>query len=721
MKQVLIKDGSVYVADVPSPQVGERSVLVRVAYSCISAGTEMASVQMSGLPLYKRALRQPDNVRRVLQMMREQGFGHTLNRVRGKLAAGSPTGYSAAGVVVAVGREVEGFVAGDRVACAGAGIANHAELVDVPVNLAARVPDGLDLREACTVTLGAIALQGVRRAAPTLGETIVVVGLGLLGQLTVQMLRANGCVVVGVDPDPVRRALAVDSGAAQGFDPTDGRYADHVRRITDGAGADAVIITAAGASNGIVSAAFEACRRKGRVVLVGDVGLGLNRADFYAKEIDFLISASYGPGRYDPYYEEAGQDYPLAYVRWTENRNMEAYLRLLAARSVQLEPLEPRVFPVDAAATAYASLQGGEPRALLSLLEYPQVDAAPVVKPGAGPRTTAAARGRIRVAVVGAGGFAQGMHLPNLQRLRDRFEIRCVASRTGANARAVAQQFSAAYATTDFGEVLADPDVDLVLIATRHNLHASMTLEALQRGKHVMVEKPLAIDEHGLAAIEAFYADAGAEAPVLMTGFNRRFSPAIRAAMQALAGRSSPLIATYRMNAGHIPAEHWVHGPEGGGRNIGEACHIYDLFSALTGASPVAITAQAIRPASRHWRRNDNFVATVTYSDGSVCSLAYTALGSAAHPKERMDVFCDGFVIVLDDYRELAVAGRRATGWSAAGAQKGQYEELEALAAALAQGRWPIPLRQQLEVMRVSFEVERQLRAGSGAAEPAVG
>ena len=718
MKQVLIKDGSVLVADVPAPRVGERNVLVRVAYSCISAGTEMASVQMSGLPLYKRALRQPENVKRVLQMAREQGIGHTLDRVRGKLAAGSPTGYSAAGIVVAAGAEVQGFAPGDRVACAGAGIANHAEFIDVPVNLAARVPDEVDLREACTVTLGAIALQGIRRAAPTLGETIVVVGLGLLGQLTVQMLRANGCAVIGIDPDAARRDLAARCGAVQVLDPSAGGHVDQVRRLTDGAGADAVIISAAGAGNGIISEAFQCSRRKGRVVLVGDVGLGLNRADFYAKEIDLLISASYGPGRYDPYYEEGGQDYPLAYVRWTENRNMEAYLRLLASGGVRLEPLEPRVFGVAEAAGAYASLQSGTRRALLSLLAYPQVDAAPASIVRSESRTARAVAGRVRVAVVGAGGFAQGMHLPNLQRLRERFEIRCVASRTGANARAVAQQFSATYATTDYAEVLADPDVDLVLIATRHNLHAGMTLEALQRGKHVLVEKPLALNEDELADIEAYYAQADAVAPVLMTGFNRRFSPAITATRQLLAGRNSPLIASYRMNAGHIPAEHWVHGPEGGGRNIGEACHIYDLFATLTDAAPVAVTAQAIRPASRHWRRNDNFVATVSYSDGSVCTLAYTALGNSAYPKERMDLFFDGCVIALDDYRALTVTGRNARGWSASGAQKGQYEELVALADALAQGRWPIPLEQQLEVTRISFEIERQLRAGTDVPAP---
>lgn len=696
-------------AEVPAPLVSTRNVLVRVAHSCISAGTEMASVRMSALPLYKRALRQPENVKRVLQMAREQGFGYALERVQGKLSAGSPTGYSAAGTVIAVGAEVEGFAVGDRVACAGAGVANHAELIDVPVNLAVRIPEGVTTADASTVTLGAIALQGVRRAEPTLGERFLVIGLGLLGQLTVQMLRANGCQVIGVDPDAARRELALRSGAAWVLDPVEGGQAEQVHRLTDAVGADAVIITAAGSSDEIVSDAFRSCRRKGRVVLVGDVGLGLRRADFYAKEIDFRISASYGPGRYDPIYEEGGQDYPLAYVRWTENRNMQAYLELIASGGLRLAPLAPRIFALDDAAAAYAALGGGPERTMLALLEYASGGEAGnnVVRL---PRAAAPRAGRIRVGVIGAGSFAQGMHLPNLQRLSSRFEIRAVASRTGSNAKAVAQQYKAQYATTDTRAVLDDPEVDLVIIATRHDLHAPMALAALECGKHVLVEKPLALTERDLASIERFYASRNEGAPVLMTGFNRRFAPGVVAARGVLERRTSPLIVNYRMNAGYIPSDSWVHGPEGGGRNIGEACHIYDLFAALTRSSPVAVQAQGIRPASKQWHRNDNFVATIRYADGSVCTLTYTALGDRAFPKERMEVFADGMVIALDDYKSVTITGRRARGWSAQGAQKGQYEELEALAAAIdGTAAWPISLEDQLATTRVSFEVERQL------------
>lgn len=719
MKQVLIKDGSVVVADVPAPVVGPKNVLVRVAYSCISTGTEMASVQTSGVPLYRRALRQPDNVRRVIAMMREQGIQYTLERLRGKLESGSPTGYSAAGTIVDVGCEVEGFRVGDNVACAGAGIANHAELIDVPVNLAVRIPDGLDVKSAATITLGAIALQGVRRAQPTLGETLVVVGLGLLGQLTVQLLRAHGSSVIGVDPDARRRRLAESLGA-RALDPVGGQHVDQIVRLTNGDGADGVIITAATQSDDVVSEAFRCCRRKGRVVIVGDVGLRLRRADFYAKEIDLFISASYGPGRYDPYYEEAGQDYPLGYVRWTENRNMSAYLHLLAEGRLRLEPLEPQVYPVEEAATAYDALRDRSRAALIALLKYPEQQA-PIERIARLSPRVAARKDRVRIAIVGAGGFAQGMHLPNLQKLRDSFVVRAIVSRTGSNARAVAQRYGADYASTDVDAVLGDEQVDLVIIATRHHLHAELALRALRAGKHVFVEKPLALTVDELDGLERFFAEGTGERPLLMTGFNRRFSPGVRAVKQMLSGRSGPMLIDYRMNAGHIPGSHWVHGAEGGGRNVGEACHIYDVFQFLTGSTWTGVSVSCISPKSRHFRSDDNFVASATYADGSVCTLTYTALGAKSFPKERMDVFCDGMVLALDDYKQLHVAGRNGGGWSARGAQKGQLEELQALAGTL-QGSapWPISLEDQLAVTRLSFAVEEKLKGSSRLERPSI-
>jgi predicted dehydrogenase/threonine dehydrogenase-like Zn-dependent dehydrogenase len=709
MKQVLIKSGSAVVEEVPAPQVGHKNVLVRVTHSCISVGTEMAGVKMSGLPLYQRALKQPENVKRVIEMMRDQGVKRTLDRVTGKLSAGSATGYSAAGIVIEVGCDVEGFAVGDHVACAGAGIANHAEIIDVPVNLAVKIPEGLEMAIASTVTLGAIAMQGVRRAGPTLGETFVVVGLGILGQITAQMLSANGCRVIGVDLDPRRIQLAVDNGMDIGINPASENYIERVLKYTEGMGADAVIVTAATESNQVISEAMQASRKKGRVVLVGDVGLDLNRADFYKKELDFLISTSYGPGRYDPFYEEGGQDYPIAYVRWTENRNMQAYIDLLAKGKLKLSNLYHPPYPIDKAGEAYDALKGEGDKPLLVLLEYPERNGVRVTRVVL--RSAELKSGKIRVALAGASSFAQGMHLPNMVKLRDRFTLQAVMSRTGANARAVSTQYEAAYCTTEYADILNDNEVDLVMVATRHDLHGSMVLQALRVGKHVFVEKPLALKEEEVEDIERFYLE-NPNGPLLMVGFNRRFSPAMQTIRSILANRTTPIIANFRMNAGYIPLDHWVHGPEGGGRNIGEACHIYDLFNSLIGTPQVeAVNAYSITPSSKQWARNDNFVATIKYADGSVCTLTYTALGDKSYPKERMELFADGKVVTMDDYKSVTVHGGKHKGWTSTTIQKGQMEELEALSASLLNGTaWPISLNEQLQASRVSFEVENQLQ-----------
>lgn len=706
MKQLLVRSGRVFVQDVPAPTVGPRNVLVRVERSCVSVGTEMAGIKMSALPLYRRALKQPHHVKKALQLMRDQGAVRVYKKIKGQLDAGMPSGYSAAGVVVEVGTEVVGIAVGDRVACAGAGIANHAELIDVPVNLTVPVPAELGMDEAATVTLGAIAMQGVRRTSPTLGETVVVVGLGILGQITAQLLAAHGCRVIGSDVDNERIEMARQNGLEIGINATDGDFVQRIVKLTDGFGADAVLITAASPSSEILAQAFQACRRKARVVVVGDVGLNIARSDIYAKELDFFISTSYGPGRYDPVYEEEGLDYPLAYVRWTENRNMSEYLRLLASGRVSLANMIHAPFDINEAEKAYEQLNAPGSKPLLVLLKYDERAEARVATLKL--QVPVSVKGRIRLAIIGAGGFAQGMHLPNLGKLKDAYELRTIVNRTGLSARTTAERFGAANASTDYSSVLADPEIDLVLIATRHDLHAGMVMQALRAGKNVFVEKPLTLNEDELQEIEAFYASAE-KAPLLMTGFNRRFSPAISTARQLVAGRSSPMIVNYRMNAGYIPADHWVHGAQGGGRNIGEACHIYDLFNALTGSLPSEVHAVSIVPNSAYWRRDDNFVATVRYEDGSICTLTYTSMGAKDYPKERAEIFVDGKVLTLDDYKSLSVAGGSG-GWKGTFIEKGQLEELKALADAFKSGgQWPISLQEQIAATRVSFEVQRQL------------
>jgi predicted dehydrogenase/threonine dehydrogenase-like Zn-dependent dehydrogenase len=712
MKQVLVRSGRAEVEEVPAPLVEEGGVLVRVEYSCISIGTEMSGVHSSGMPLWKRAMKQPDNLRKVIQLARTQGVSKTRSLVGGKLAAGSPTGYSAAGVVLEVGAGVDDVRPGDRVACAGAQCAFHAEVIQVPRNLCVRVPESVSSADASTVTLGAIALQGVRRATPTLGESFVVVGLGILGQLTAQILRANGCRVIGVDPDRARVAQALDLGMDASVDPQADSDLAQVMRLTDGIGADGVIITAATPSDQVISTAFRMCRRKGRVVLVGDVGLHLNRADFYVKELDFFISTSYGPGRYDSRYEEEGLDYPIGYVRWTENRNLQEFLRLLADGRVRVGPMVESTYPIERAGEAYESLDGEGRKPLMVLLSYPppQETWEPRrVIPVPGIR-----RGRkdaVRIAVVGAGGFAKSMHLPNLQALPDLYEIRAIVSRTGHNAQATAKQFGASYSTTDFEAVLSDSEVDAVLIATRSNLHATMALQALEAGKHVLLEKPLALTPTEVETIRAFYAaEAPGARPLLLTGFNRRFSPLFTPMLELARKRTSPMIAHYVMNAGYIPLDDWQHGQESGSRNLSEACHIYDLLTALTESRVVDVTARAIAPTTGYYSHRDNFSTLLRFEDGSVASFTYTALGAKSYPKERMEVFVDGGVLVLDDYLRFTVTGIRAPSVKRALADKGQKEEVIAFANAIRSGgEWPNPLWQQIQATEIAFEVERQL------------
>lgn len=714
MKQILLKRGGAVVETVPAPIVGEKAILVGVHYSCVSVGTESSGLAAVNTQIYKRALRRPKAVQQVFQMLRNEGLSNTIGRVRGILDTGHPTGYSAAGVVLAVGNEVEGFKVGDRVACGGAGIANHAEVINVPVNLAVHVPDTVQLQDASTVILGAIALQGVRRATPTLGETIGVVGLGVLGQLTVQLLKASGCRVIGADLSPSRTSAAQACGMDHGVDPTD--FAERIRWLTDGVGVDAVLVTAATPSHEVISQALQACRRKGRVVLVGDVGLNLRREDLYPKEIDFLISTSYGPGRYDPYYELEGQDYPLAYVRWTENRNMAAYVALLADGKINLPALNPQVTAIDQAPALYRELgTESENKPLLSLLSYPgntEVGKANTILVGP---LTAPLTGKIGVAIIGAGSFAQEMHLPNLVKLRDDFSIRWVISRTGSTAWSAAKRFQIPNAGTDWEVVLADPDVHLVLIATRHDLHADMALQALRAGKHVLVEKPLSMTRSGLEAIKAFYAAPEDGKPILMTGFNRRYSPPIRHIRQLLQGTGGPMMISYRVNAGYLPPDHWVHGREGGGRNIGEACHVYDLFGCLTQAKPIGLQAAALTRCPGGTRANENFSATLRYADGSLATLMYSALGAKSYPKERMEIYADGSVISLDDYRSVVVEGRKDKGWTSSAAQKGQFELLQVLAHLIRRGsaeEWHV--RDQIVASEIAFAVEEMINSPGG-------
>lgn len=701
MKQVLVKKGQVIVDDIPSPVVSDNGVLVKVLYSCISAGTEMMGVNESGKSLIKKAMEQPEKVKKAFNMLKSQGVDAILGKVK-DMEAPKPTGYSAAGIVIGVGKNVKDIKAGDRVACAGAGIANHAEFIDVPRNLVMRIPDNLSIDLASTVTLGGIAMQGVRRADLRLGEIGAVIGMGILGQLTVQMLKASGCKVIGIDIDNRRLEIAKSTGCDYVINSSKEDVIKEVEKITQGYGTDAVIITAASSSSQILSEAFNISRKKGKVVLVGVVGNEYNRDEMYQKELDFLISTSYGPGRYDANYEEKGIDYPYAYVRWTENRNMEEYLSLVANGRINLKPLIEKIYDINDAPAAYESLKSSENKPLIVLLKYDEEKLEDEKKVYINKTIK---NDKINVAIIGAGGFAKGMHLPNLKRLSDIYNIYAIMSRTGTNAKSIAQQYGASYATTDYNEVLNDENVDMVMICTRHNLHAQMAIEALKKGKTVFVEKPMALNEEELNEIIKVIEET--KLP-FMVGFNRRFSKFAVEAKKHVKDRMNPMIINYQMNAGYIPLDSWVHSEEGGGRIIGEGCHIFDLFNYFTDAKVKSISVDSIDPKTKYISQRDNVIATVKYEDGSVCTLTYTSIGNTSYPKEFCQIYCDGKIIIIDDYKKISGYGVKLQNIESAASEKGQYEELIEFAKFIKEGKnYPIPLWQLKQATRISFVVEQ--------------
>jgi predicted dehydrogenase/threonine dehydrogenase-like Zn-dependent dehydrogenase len=712
VKQVLFRGGMAVVADVPAPGPERAQVLVQVAWSCVSPGTELvAAARTSVVSILERFRHDPAQLRKVFDVFHDHSLQSFSRMLQQRLTSSTPSGYSCAGIVLATGPGVGDFTPGDRVACAGSGYAHHAEAVAVPQNLVTRVPDGVDLADAATVALGAIALQGVRRAQAAVGERIGVIGLGFLGQLTVQLLKAAGCKVFGMDLDPVRVAQAKILGLDAA--PDDLKPVEAARRFSEGYGLDAVLLTAATEDNEPLDLAMQMARRKGRVVVVGDVGLSIRREQMYAKELDLLISTSYGPGRYDPSYEEGGLDYPYAYVRWTENRNMQAYLELIADGGVTLAPLTVRRLPITEAAQAYRLLQEESPRPYTVLLEYPTNNGTSMARQVPIATLGPAQAGTIRLAIIGAGAFARNVHLPNLRKLADRFRIEVIVARHGATAAATAKQMRARAAGTDYREVLADSAVDAVLIATRHHLHAEMVGEALRAGKHVFIEKPLALTTEELSTLETLVdelATAPAGCPVVFVGFNRRYSPYAVRLRELVAERSTPLHLSYRMNAGYLPPEHWVHGAEGGGRVLGEACHIFDLFRFLVGAPAVKVCATGVRAARRDVSPTDNFTVTICYAEGSVCTLLYTAQGGRDLAKEAMELHCDGRSFLLDDYRRLRGFGAKVN-LLTKGQEKGHREELWAFQRAIGgllnrQALWA----EAVEVTRTALEADQQVR-----------
>jgi len=699
MKQAVVKKGKVIAQNVASPNVSSGSVLIKVHNSCISAGTEMTSVNTTKKSLIKRAIDSPDEVKEVFDFVKVNGIQKTIQKVRGVIDGGKQTGYSVAGEVIAIGAEVTSFQIGDKVAAAGAGIANHAEYVDVPTNLVMKMPNGLDYKYASTVTMGGIAMQGVRRADLRFGESCVVVGAGILGLLALQMLKLSGVRVIVTDLDEHRLSLAKELGADLCINPTKEDAVKISNSFSGGYGVDCVLFTAATSSSKPLSDSFKMCRKKGKVVLVGVVGMEINRGDMYAKELDFQISTSYGPGRYDSNYEEKGLDYPLSYVRWTENRNMTEYLQLLNEGQIKLEPLIDAVYGIEKVDEAFASLDVDGQKPIIVLLDYKHSEDQKKIE----VKSTSVNKAVINVGIVGAGNFVTGMHLPNMKKLGNKYALRAVMNRTGFSADNVAKQFGADYSTTDFDEIINDKDIDLVMITTRHDSHADYVLRSLKAGKNTFVEKPLAINQEELNKIKDFYNSDVANKPVLMTGFNRRFSPFATEIKKHTDKRINPLFVHYRMNAGFIPLDTWVH--DHGGRIIGEGCHLIDLMSSLTGSIISTISYEKLSPNNDKFSQQDNVAIILKYEDGSVCTIHYFSSGSKQISKEYMEVHYDEKTIVMDDYKTLKGHGVSLKEISLSRSEKGQKEELEALYETLKGNKeeWPISLEDMIQTTEATF------------------
>jgi predicted dehydrogenase/threonine dehydrogenase-like Zn-dependent dehydrogenase len=681
MKQVVqnYRTGELRVDDVPAPIARARGLLVQTLVSAVSAGTEKSKVDLARKSLVGKAMSRPDQVKKVLDTLKKEGARATFSKVRNKLDALSPLGYSAAGRVVAVGDGCEGFGVGDVVACAGAGFANHAELLWVPANLCSKVPDGVTPEAAAFATIGAIALQGVRQAEAQLGETIAVIGLGLLGQLTVQLLRAAGCRVIGVDVDAWKVELARSQGAHLALSRSDD-VVGQTYAFTDGRGADSIIITAAAPNNDPVVLAGDIARDRAHVVMVGAVPLDVPRSPYYEKELDVRLSRSYGPGRYDKNYEEKGLDYPVGYVRWTENRNMQAFLHAIAAGQVQLDGLITHRVPLVEAERAYNLIAGDSGERFLGVvLTYPDepVRTRPVVKSAVATR----ARGA-RLGFIGAGSFAGGTLLPILKASAG-VSLVSVCSASGLTARDAARRHGFAKACASPDEILEDEGIDAVVITTRHDSHAELAARALARGKAVFVEKPLALTRAQLSEVMT----AASTNPALVVGFNRRFSPHTAIVQRAFAGIAGARVIMIRVNAGAIPADSWIHDPEsGGGRILGEVCHFVDLAQTLADSTIRRVHATAIALPDPASRLRDNVAITLELDNGSLANILYTSKGDPALGKERVEVFAGGVSAVIDDFVTTTVVRGGKTERHKTTQDKGHREELSRFLRMLASG-----------------------------------
>ncbi|HJO73871.1 MAG TPA: bi-domain-containing oxidoreductase [Rhodospirillales bacterium] len=701
------KTGKLSVADAPRPAVPKNGILVRTTASLISAGTDRTSLELANKSYLGKALARPDLVRRVIRKLLNDGLSSTYKAVQNVISEPRTLGYSLAGEVLGVGAGVEGVAVGDRVACAGAGHANHAGVVAIPGNLFVPLPDGVSDEDAAYVTLGAIAMHGVRQADQQFGATVLVVGLGLVGQITLQLCRAAGFKVIGLDLDDAKLELARKQGALIAAKPDDAALAADLKAATDGFGVDAVLLTAGSRDSGAPFAMVAGhCRDRAKIVVVGDVKMDISRDVYFKKELEVLQSRSYGPGRYDPDYEEKGRDYPIGYVRWTERRNMAAFLEMAAAGQLDMKALTTHRFPIEQAADAYELVTGAKSEFTVGMLLTFGMGASEHSAPPAAAKLKSAVKdgGKVGLGIIGAGNFAKSVLVPALTGTGG-FDVRGVVSARGIAADTMKENTGAAYSGSEANAVLDDADVDAVVIATRHDSHATYVIDALNAGKHVFVEKPLCLTRDELAKIEAAARESKG---ILMVGFNRRFSPYVQAARDHFDGRKEPLAMIYRINAGRIELDSpsaWVHDPQsGGGRIIGEACHFIDTMQTITGARPVDLHATGLNPGRADLSAADVVTMTIGFDDGSMGTVHYFANGATGLSKERLEIFGQEKIAVIDDWRSLdLIDGNNSKHQSSQTMQKGFAEEAQAFLEGCRTGIAPIPAASLIDTTLVTL------------------
>ncbi len=699
------KSGEVSTYDVPAPELRPGGLLVRTQYSAISAGTERATLELSSKSLLAKAKARPDLVKQVIEYARQNGVKAAYEKVHAKLDTLTTLGYSCAGEVISVADCVHEFRAGDRVACGGGTYANHAEINFVPRNLAVRIPSQVSSAAASLTTIGAIAMQGVRQAEVVIGETVAVIGAGLVGMLTIQILRAAGCRVVAIDLSPQRVKRAADFGAHLAVAADDPTLASSIKEFSR-YGVDAAILAAATDSVEPAEMAAKILRDHGRIIVVGAVGMGVSRNNMYMKELSLTLSRSYGPGRYDPQYEEGGIDYPVGYVRWTERRNMEAFLDLLAAGQIDVTPLLEHRYAIEEGAKAFADLKNG---LYTAILEY---NGASAVSQRSMPAVVAA-RPRIgdevRVGCIGAGSFASTVIFPNLQSIKG-VRLQSVGTTSGAGAASAQRAFKFQTAEQP-SELLNDPSVDAVFVLTRHDTHATLTAQTLHAGRPVFVEKPLAVGREQLAQLQEVYAVQlqSGRAPFVMVGFNRRFAPFTEKIRQFFAGRREPMMIHVRVNAGFIPHDHWIHAQ--GGRIVGEFCHFVDWARSVIGSPIHSVTATGLPNGTQF--APDNVAVTLKFADGSVANLLYLANGDRSIPKEFFEVFCQGAIARLQDFRTLELARNGKVQKFKSVQDKGHRRELQLTIEAVRDGKpSPISFEELVEVTEATFLVDQAVATG---------